>query len=318
MLKLTAVLAVVFLLVLPAVTSATIHSGSISFVEPTNPPSIGEPKPPPDQSKPYLREVLISYDDSAGSITLEDELWSPNTWGENLGREGFTVAPGCGAETERLTGEVSVSPKRFEKTYPEPLQYESGGILPPPIGERQVPGSGVVGSVELKQYNGSVTSTGSFNGQRFAITFTDPAFRHRKWSCAQLAGGGSFPLGGWPPRQTALVCVTPPLGLYVGRIKPRQCLIDRPGARRGLGPPSIANAETLNLFDLRWTSWTTSRATATGYDRGERPGMIGSKPYRVRVIAFRRGTDPTTGGPMFTRVTEYSSRMPRGHTVIPY
>jgi hypothetical protein len=87
-------------------------------------------------------------------------------------------------------------PDETKRSTPNPSN--SGRELPPPIGERQVKGSGVFGSVELEKYRGVVESTGSFNGQRFTIVFTDSAFRHREWKCVELGGGGSFSLGGWP------------------------------------------------------------------------------------------------------------------------
>jgi hypothetical protein len=284
----------------PAVASATVHSGHIVFTEPKSPPSIGEPGPPADQQNEYEHEVLVRYDASAGSLTIEDEVWDPSYWGEETA-DDFAIGPSCG--TYQLDGGFRARPKYGVNQYGQRVELH----YPGPEGGPSEGGS-IAGWVTLEGYAGEVTTVGSFNGQRFAFTFTDPEFVNRNWRCVSLSSSEeTFGLGGWPVRPTALVCLTPPD--YSSPIKPRQCFIDRPGA---------ANAETLNLFDLHWTTWTTGRATATGYDRGEHPGMIGSKPYRVRIVAFRPGTDPTTGGPMFTRITEYSSRTPHGHTVIPY
>lgn len=105
-----------------------------------------------------------------------------------------------------------------------------------------------------------------------------------------------------------LVCVEA-RGYSIGEVRPSRCLIDRPDA---------SDSETLDLADLRWTEWGPTQATATGEELGEHPGQVGSKPTTVRIVAFRVGTNPTTGAPMFTRVTEYTAGSPDGRTVTPY
>ncbi len=60
---------------------------------------------------------------------------------------------------------------------------------------------GVMGEATLHGYTGHVSSTGTFNGRYFEITFTSSAFRDRNWRCAMLTSFGvpwpRLPLDGW-------------------------------------------------------------------------------------------------------------------------
>jgi hypothetical protein len=286
-----------------APAGATVHYGSATFKQPTEKPSIGPQPPPCDQhvKEPWeapegecstptegIERVTVAYDDQAGSLTLKVTVYDPQYWGAVLPDEGFDLGRTCGAE--ELEG-----------------NFEGEDSIYQPTGHVE----GEANGVALHGYEGAVDGSVDWTGQEHIFAWQAPAFAHRDWRCLTLDRGGSINLGGWPePRRPSpqLVC-RGSRGYLVGYVRPRRCMIDRPNA---------PDSETLDLADLRWTSWGPTRATATGYDLGEHPGQPGSRPYRVRIVAFRVGKNPTTGSPMFTRVTEYSSHAPGGHTVTPY
>ena len=181
-----ATLAAVFGLVAPGVASATIHTGRIVFPEPHNPPSIGVPPPPAIQTKESTHEVVIRYNASAGTATLSAEVFDPTLWGEQIG-ESFELGAKCLSYDESLfhppefSANMTARPKRK-------------GLLGEEVG-------GVTGEATLRGYTGHVSSTGTFNGRYFQITFTSSAFRNRSWRCAMLTSFGfswpRVPLGGW-------------------------------------------------------------------------------------------------------------------------
>lgn len=181
-----AALAATFGLIAPGVAVATIHTGRIVFPEPHNPPSIGVPPPPAVQAKESTREVIIRYNASAGSVSLRAEVFDPIFWGEQIG-ESFKLGPKCLSYEESIfhppdfSANMSARPKRT-------------GLLGEEVG-------GVRGEATLRGYTGHVSSTGTFNGRYFQITFTSSAFRNRNWRCAMLTSDGfpwpRVPLDGW-------------------------------------------------------------------------------------------------------------------------
>ncbi|MGH3426719.1 MAG: hypothetical protein ACRDQZ_04010 [Mycobacteriales bacterium] len=181
-----AVLAGALGLLAPGSASATVHSGHIVFPEPHNPPSIGVPPPPAVQAKETTREVVIRYNASAGTVTLRAEVFDPTLWGEQIG-ESFKLGSKCFSYNESVfhapnfSANMSARPKRMG-----------------PLGEQV---GGVTGDATLRGYAGHVSSTGTFNGRYFEITFTSSAFRNRSWRCAMLTSFGfswpRVPLSGW-------------------------------------------------------------------------------------------------------------------------
>jgi hypothetical protein len=174
-------------LLAPGSASATIHSGRIVFPEPHNPPSIGVPPPPADQTKESTREVVIRYNASAGSISFRAEVWDASFWGEKI-YESFELGPKCLSYDEsifhqpELNANMSARPKEIG-----PIIGEVGGVK---------------GEATLRGYTGHVSGTGgTFNGRYFEITFTSPAFRNRNWRCAMLTSFDftqpRVPLSGW-------------------------------------------------------------------------------------------------------------------------
>lgn len=195
-------LAVVALLALPAPAHAAIHSGHIVFSEPQNPPSIGEPGLPAAERTEYVREILVRYNASVGSLTVEVEAYDPTYWGERLRAVGgleaigdqwesevFTIGPKCEEPSPALRGSIIAYPKPTGETPEQELEHS---------GDNVEETGGVVGEASLTGYAGKVHSTGSFNGQRFAITFANPAFRNRNWRCVAVEPSLSFGLGEWP------------------------------------------------------------------------------------------------------------------------
>jgi hypothetical protein len=190
---------IVVLFAWPACASAAIHTGHVRFLEPRTPPSIGVPGPPADEVAEYEREVLVRYDAGSGTITLEVEVWDPAFWGETLLDTGgqpairpvdFAVGPNCGSTP--LEGSVEATPK-VPAVAPQPVEGE-------PWRETEgTPASGgTEGEATLHGYGGHVHSTGTFDGQRFTFTFTDPEFRGRDWRCVSLGEHLTFKLGEWP------------------------------------------------------------------------------------------------------------------------
>jgi hypothetical protein len=180
-------------LVAPSVAGAAVHSGRVVFPEPENPPSIGVPLPPADQTREYDREVVIHYNASVGSVTFAAEVWDPGYWGEKYG-ETFSIGSKCKEGPLSLFG-----PSDFEgHVEAQPRERGLGGT------ER----GGVAGKATLRGYTGHVESTGVFNGKRFEVTFRSSAFRNRNWRCAEVHEPADKPtrfrLGNWPkPRPKA-------------------------------------------------------------------------------------------------------------------
>lgn len=181
-----AALVVAFGLIAPGADSATIRTGRIVFPEPHNPPSIGVPPPPAVHAKESTREVIIRYNASAGTVALRAEVFDPSLWGEQIG-ESFKLGPKCLSYHESVfnppefSANMSARPKR-------------AGLFGEEVG-------GVTGEATLRGYTGHVSSTGTFNGRYFEITFTSSAFRNRNWRCAMLTSFGfpwpRVPLGDW-------------------------------------------------------------------------------------------------------------------------
>jgi hypothetical protein len=103
-----------------------------------------------------------------------------------------------------------------------------------------------------------------------------------------------------------LVCIDSK-GYEVPETKPATCLIR---------PPDGSTSESVSLADLHWSSWGPTSATATGESLSLHPGQVGSPgPTPVRLVASQVGRDATTGGLIFTQVTDYSANTPNGYTV---
>src|SRR5271155_1468352 len=154
--KRVGLLVAVVLLALPAAARATVHTGHIVFKEPQNPPSIGEPGLPADQRTEDIREVLVRYDASAGSLTVEAEAYDPAYWGERLRfvgplgfgqtvSEDFSIGPKCGESSPPLSGSIIAYPKPTNET-PEQELENSGDSM-------DVTG-GVAGEASLGGYEG--------------------------------------------------------------------------------------------------------------------------------------------------------------------
>ncbi len=180
-----AVLGGILGLLAPGSASATVHSGRIVLPEPHNPPSIGVPPPPADQTKESTREVVIRYNARAGSVSLRAEVWDAGFWGERID-ESFKLGPKCLNYEESIFHQPEFS-----------ANMEARPKNPPPL----LVQSGVWGEATLRGYAGHVNSTGTFNGRYFEITFTSSAFRNRNWRCAMLTSNGlpwpRVPLSGW-------------------------------------------------------------------------------------------------------------------------
>ncbi|HEY2535630.1 MAG TPA: hypothetical protein VGI24_01440 [Solirubrobacteraceae bacterium] len=180
-----AALAVALGLIAPGIASATVHSGRIVFPEPHNPPSIGVPPPPADQTKESTREVVIRYNASAGSVSFRAEVWDVTFWGERID-ESFKLGPKCLNYDESIFHQPEFS-----------ANMEARPKNPPPL----LVQSGVRGEATLRGYMGHVSSTGTFNGRYFEITFTSSAFRNRNWRCAMLTSSDftqpRVSLSGW-------------------------------------------------------------------------------------------------------------------------
>jgi hypothetical protein len=140
-----------FALLAPGLARATVHSGRIIFPEPRNPPSIGVPPPPVDQTHEADHEVLARYDSSAGSITFRDEVWAPSFWGEQIS-DSFQVGPRCLNLTESV-----LYPPAFQASFRASPKH----LIFPVFGET----GGVTGEATLRGYAGHVSGTGTFNGR---------------------------------------------------------------------------------------------------------------------------------------------------------
>jgi hypothetical protein len=177
-------------LVTPGVAAAVVHSGRVVFPEPRNPPSIGVPPPPADQTHEYDREVVIRYNANVGSVTFSAEVWDPGYWGEKYG-EGFSIGSKCKEGPLSLFG-----PSDFEASVDaRPREPGLGGT------ER----GGVAGKATLRGHTGHVESTGTFNGKRFEITFRSRSFRNRNWRCVEVhepqLKPTTFYLDNWRPKR---------------------------------------------------------------------------------------------------------------------
>jgi hypothetical protein len=200
--KLLIPLAASLALISPVTAQAAIHTGHIVFNEPQNSPTIGEPGLPTVERTEYVREILVRYNASAGSLTVEVEAYDPTYWGERLRVNGgleaigqqweaetFDIGPKCDELSPPLRGSIVAYPKPTNETPEQELEHSGDNV--------NVTG-GVVGEASLNGYAGRVYPTGSFNGQRFTVTFSDPAFRNRNWRCVSVEPRLSFGLGEWP------------------------------------------------------------------------------------------------------------------------
>jgi hypothetical protein len=165
-------------LVSSGVAGPAVHSGRAVFPEPHNPPSIGRPPPPVDETHEYDREVVIQYNASLGSITFSAEVWDSGYWGEKYG-ESFSIGTTCKEGSSSLFG-----PSDFDASIDaRPRERGLGGT------ER----GGVIGEATLRGYTGHIEDMGTFNGKRFEITFRSSAFRNRNWRCAEIHEPASKP-----------------------------------------------------------------------------------------------------------------------------
>ncbi len=264
-------------LVAPATASAAVHTGRIVYEEPQNPRSIGEPKPPADQLSEHPHEILVTYDATAGSLTLQLEAWNPAYWGErwldngslNVGTiqaEPFSVGPRCDEEVGAIGGTSATLAGLIEaRPYVAPHPVYEGS--PTPLSEAE---GGVTGAVALHGYAGTVQGRGSFNGQRFVIAFSDPAFTNQDWRCVSLGSEVGFNLGGWP---------APPA---VVAHRASTALI------RTLA--STANAHHTDGFDVRHQYLTNARVTNNGWADAEQRFRRPSAPWQRQrgiFIVFR-------------------------------
>jgi hypothetical protein len=180
--------AAMFGLMGPATASATIHSGSFVFVEPQYGPSL-EPEPSAIETKQYVREVSVVYDDQAGSITITAENYDPSHWGSKLGRVLFQLGPKC--EENGYEGEEQAL---VEGSFHGLNEYDELEHSPAEITR---------GTLTLRGYGGQLEVVGPFNGQTFSITYANPHLVGLELRCATVEGG-TIELGGYTPLVTPL------------------------------------------------------------------------------------------------------------------
>jgi hypothetical protein len=123
----------------------------------------------------YVHSVRVSYDDQAGVVRIEAEVFDPAQWHGLLDRLPFSLGPSC--NTPEFSGEVAARE-----------------------GE---PGEGPAfrGLATLKGYEGSTAATGSFDAHFTKFEFQNAAFVSRNWRCATVTFSGEdehFKLDGWP------------------------------------------------------------------------------------------------------------------------
>ena len=247
-------------LLAPTVASAAVHTGSITFAEPTNPASIGPPPPSADHVNEYEREILVRYDASAGTFTAEVEVWDPAYWGEHLIVRGETVISALGVAGDK----VQALWFRAGPHCGESLEGPYGGAPAPGSLEgfiEATPERRVWGEVKLGGYTGSVVGTGSFNGQRFQISFSSsPAFSNQNWRCVSLGGQNNVGLDGYPARPTVVAHRAPAALL------------------RTL--TSTANAHHADGFNVLHQYLTNGRATNNGWADAEQRFRQPSNPVQ--------------------------------------
>lgn len=190
-------LAVAGLAALPASAAAAIHTGHIAFEEPQSPPSLGAPIIPVEHTA-YLSRVSMAYDDQAGTLTITAEDFDPEFWGSVLDPISFELGPRClegGAGTSALLeGELHAGSERGRTTFRED-----------PV--TQAP---VVATVSRRGFAGQLAGAGSFDGQTFVATFSDPGLAGLALRCVTLFINPveTFPLSGYTapaaPKQAPL------------------------------------------------------------------------------------------------------------------
>ena len=174
----------------PASASATVHVGRASFEEPQNSPSLGDP-PPAIQRHEYLREITVTYDDQAGSITITAESFDPSLWGSRLEKTAFQLGPKC---EEGAGGEQAL----VEGSFHGVEEYDEEGRSPTEVAR---------GTLIRDGFQGSLEAVGPFNGQLFSLTYSNPNLAGLELRCATLPGyeDQSFPLNGYPQPVSAAV-----------------------------------------------------------------------------------------------------------------
>jgi hypothetical protein len=181
-------------LAVPSSALATVHLGHVGFEEPQNPPSLNDP-PPAIETAEYLREVSVAYDDEAGSITITIENFDPGFWGPVLQEEQFELGPKCDEGGEGSTSLIEGSLHDARESERPFLTHrgelgEEGAATGPPKG-----------TLVRRGFQGELQGTGSFNGQAFTLTYSNPNLASLELRCATLLGGGeqTFSLGSYPP-----------------------------------------------------------------------------------------------------------------------
>jgi hypothetical protein len=173
-------------LIVPAVAFGTIHTGRVIFEEPQDGLSL-EPRPPAVETREYLHEVAISYDDEAGSITITAENYDPSHWESKLEREGFRLAPKC-SEVEESGDSLVRGEFHGVQEYDE-LDHAASEITR--------------GTLSLEGFAGSLEAVGPFDGRTFTITYANPHLFGLELRCGALSGSEPFSLSGYPPLTTA-------------------------------------------------------------------------------------------------------------------
>jgi hypothetical protein len=156
----------------------------------------------------------------------------------------------------------------------ESLEGPYGGVPAPGSLEgfiEATPERRVWGEVKLGGYTGSVVGAGSFNGQRFQISFSSsPAFSNQNWRCVSLGGESNIELDGYPARP-AVVAHRAPAALL-----------------RTL--TSTANAHHADGFNVLHQYLTNGRATNNGWADAEQRYRRPSAPWQRQrgiFIVFR-------------------------------
>lgn len=280
----------------PTVALATVHTGSITFPEPTWPQPSLEPRPPLVEYEEFDHTISVAYDDQTGTVTVRTEVFAPAHWGERHQTSAFILGRQCpqgGVESYEQEREAG----RFYGTWEI---YENPYADEPKVVK-------VVGVAGLEGFMGTVKGAGSFDGQTFAIPFQSPYFTGREWRCFTTyrgsgQGARSFSLGGYPPQTPA---ATP---------TPKNVVAHRATKAQLASLTKAANAHHSDGFDVRHQYLANARVTNNGWadaeQRFRRPSNPGQRQRGVFIV-FR-----VIGG--HWRVVTYGSSVCVGNTAIPF
>jgi hypothetical protein len=250
-------IAVVLSLVLTlAVASATVHTGGITYAEPTNPPTIGPPEPPAVEQAAYLHTFSVAYDDQAGTVTLTVEVFDPAHWGYQFPVLFFKANPACGDEAG-LYGRLA------------------GGT------------EGSTATASLAGINGESSASGSFNGQTTTFAFQSPYFVAQGWRCVVVSpsasgrGAESFALGGYPS-------APPPEAAKPKAAKPKAVVAHRATRAQLAAMTKAANAHHTDGFNVHRQYLTNAHVTSNGWADAEQrfrhPANVGQTQAGVFIV----------------------------------